>query len=53
VVLFTLPEVRRWPAVDTEFAPAAALPAEYAGTHVLEIENRAGEGAVYTKLCDG
>jgi hypothetical protein len=44
VVPFTLPEVRRWPAVATEFAPAAALPAEYAGTHVLEIENRAGEG---------
>jgi hypothetical protein len=44
VVPFTLPEVRRWPAVATEFAPAAALPAEYAGTHVLEIENRAGDG---------
>ena len=44
MVPFTLPEVRRWPAVATEFAPAAALPAEYAGTHVLEIENRANAG---------
>ncbi len=52
VVPFTLPEIRRWPTVPTEFAPAAALPAEYAGTYALEIENRAGEGAVYARLCD-
>lgn len=41
-----------WPAGATEFPDSGSASAEYAGKYALEIENKAGAGGVYAKLCD-
>ncbi len=52
VIPFVLSGGRPWPSAATEFTDAPSPSAEYLGKYALEIENKAGAGGVYARLCD-